>query len=87
MEEQVILYAVHNYESARPKPILYFTEWDDALSVAEYKEPSVDAGFNYTLISEFYIDEALLEDIRMNDTEALSDCMGRSTIINQHYFK
>lgn len=84
--EPVKVFALQNFEYSRLKEILFFTEWDDALQDADYNEPAEGPDFNYSLISEFEADEAVLDDIRMTDTEALTDLLNRSSIIKKHYF-
>lgn len=86
MEKQVTLYALLNYEYSRQKDIQFYTEWDDAISDADYKEPTGDSEFNYSLVIEFKVYESVLEDIRMTDTETLSDLLQISTNNAKHYF-
>lgn len=80
------LFAVQTYERTRLTDTLFFTEWEDAILSAVHTEPLDAPGFDYTLITEFDVDEELLEDIRMNDTETLIELMQKSVIINQQYF-
>lgn len=86
MEKYVTLFALLNFEYSRQKEILFYTEWDDAISDANYHEPTDKPNFNYSVIIEFELDEAVLEDTRMTDTEALTDLLNTQTTIKKHYF-
>lgn len=87
MEKHVKLFALINFEYGRQKEILFYTEWDDAKSDADYNEPAEGPNFNYSMIIEFEADEMVLEEIRMTDTESLNDLLKQSNIITKHYFK
>ncbi|ALM47533.1 hypothetical protein AMR72_00645 [Flavobacterium psychrophilum] len=86
MEKHVTLFALLNFEYSRQKEILFYTEWDDAISDADYHEPTDKPDFNYSTIIEFELDEAVLEDIRMTDTESLTDLLNAQTTTKKHYF-
>lgn len=86
MDKQVTLYALQNFEYNRQKEILFYTEWDDAISDADYQNSTDNAEFNYSLVIEFKVDESILEDIRMTDTETLSDLLQQNTNNTKHYF-
>lgn len=86
MENTTRLYAVQNFERTRIAETVFFTEWDDARMAATHKEPANAPGFDYSLITEFDIEDQLLEEIRMTDTEALLERMDKSKDTNLYYY-
>ncbi|MDV6167009.1 hypothetical protein R1T16_01145 [Flavobacterium sp. DG1-102-2] len=86
MEKQVTLFSLMNFEFSRQKEFLFYTQWDDALSEADFSEPAEKPDFNYSMIIEFEADEAALEEIRMTDTESLKDLLDKSKIIKKQYY-
>lgn len=86
MGDLIQLFAVQNYERTRVVETLFFTEWDDVHVASRYTEPAGGPGFDYTRITEFEVEDHLLEEIRMSDTDALLELMHKSTSTNLYYY-
>lgn len=80
------LFAVQTYERTRLVQTLFFTEWDDAQLAAVHDHTADGPGFDYTMITEFEVEEQALEEIRMSDTEALLEIMEKNFSTNLYYF-